>query len=309
MAPLHFEMSPWEMADLSERVKRARDFLFDTVQNLRDPALRRMVWEMLSDAKEKPARVVEPGAGRPNDPVLDKLRRPLPYDPTVAAPGAAMKSHHCYPGGWAVHTAINLKAALSLADQAEDVKKVAVDRDAIVAGMVLHDWAKLKILVWQDDHTLDDDQGIGHHCIVIAECMLRGFPPVVVHLLAGVHGGWWIKPESVRGQLRRAAQWIERDEVSSRYVIDQDLLTVESWIMRQAELSWYDVTSSAFQGVRRVVEEWHRERGMGVSLPRLRNAVLTTFDELQLWPAANARGFKSLRERLDRWIEEVSGTL
>lgn len=294
------------MAYTSGRVARARGYVFESIANVNDESLRKRVLQMLVDAQSHPALSATCGEDSVHrEWPLEKLGRPLPYDPTWAAPGAALSSHHCYPGGWAIHTALNLNAALHLADQVEHLKGIAVEKDGIIAAMALHDWAKLKLLCWSDDHTLDAEGSGGHHWMAIAECMLKGFPPGVVQLLAGAHGGWWSKPESVGSSLQSAAERIGLDPGSTEYVPSQELLTVESWIMRQAEESWYSATRRAVQEVRGVVRAWWEARALPYVFERVQNAVFSAFDELALHQEFRVCGRPSLFEKLDSWCERV----
>lgn len=305
MTTKSIEKTPWEMANDSERVALARSYVFKTVGAIANDTLRRRVEEMLLRPQRSPAVIASSGivvSRECDERVIAKLQDVLPYDPTVAAPGSNYSSHHCYPGGWAVHTALNVKAALDLADQAEMQKRVAVDRDAIVAAMALHDWAKLKLLVWDCEHFLDAFQGIGHHPLVLAECMAQEFPPRVVQLMAGAHGGWWIKPESVRESILRALNLIGVDPETSLYVTEAYVIDVEGWIMRQAELCWYDVTKGAVQEVIPLISKWREERSLPFVQLRLQNAVLTSIDELELYHTFGRYGEAGLFERLDAWL-------
>ncbi len=253
-------------------------------------------------ASLEPARLAAlPPAGEEWVKPWEKLRLPLAYDPTWAAPGAARSSHHAYPGGWAIHCAINLGAALNLSDQAVRLKGVHVDRDAVVAAMALHDWAKLKLLRWDGEHALDAEGSGGHHWMALAECMLRGFPPKVVQLLAGVHGGWWLKPETVEGSLRSAAQRIGIDLEGSAYLRRSEDLHVEEWIMRQAEESWYQATRRALQEVSGEVRAWHEDRELATPFERVSSALFSTYDELALYHDLKAYGPERMFERLDAW--------
>ena len=89
-----------------------------------------------------------------------------------AAPGSVFGGHHSYPGGLAVHEALNLESDINLADlyrrhyghtgaggmpevlpaDAPSVQPaaadVAIDQDVILAAPMWHDWAKTIVFQW-----------------------------------------------------------------------------------------------------------------------------------------------------------------
>ncbi len=323
---LRLGQTPWQMARHSARVAAARDFILNAAASIDDPLLRAHVCAMLlaaggSDSRLEAAvqgqeaasgilllssltAVTEQTAAQKVS--LAKLAAEMPYDPTWAAPGAALSSHHCYPGGWALHTALNLQAACHLMEQAERIKGVECNRDAVMAGIILHDWAKLKLLVWNADHDLDADQGGGHHVIMLAECMLRQLAPSVIRLAAGVHGGWWLQPEGVRGSIEKAAQWVNVDVVTEVYPdFDGDDLSVESWIVRQAELCWYAVTRQSVQMLEDYLVNWHAQAGIPCEYAPWRHALYAAFDELQLVQDLSHGNAERLELRLKQWTKKM----
>src|SRR5258706_12676943 len=64
----------------------------------------------------------------------------------LASPGSGWKSHHAYPGGLSVHNLEWVEVALGWSDTWEKVYGVKLDRDLVVAGLILHDWGKLWFL-------------------------------------------------------------------------------------------------------------------------------------------------------------------
>ena len=315
------------MAQHSSRVAEARDLVLDSALLVDDPLLRAHVCAMLLAAGGKDRRLeiavqdqvaasgilllsalmLNKEQNAAQKVAMAKLAADLPYDPTWAAPGAALSSHHCYPGGWVLHTALNLQAAYHLMGQAERIKGVKCNRDAVVAAIILHDWAKLKLLVWSADHRLDADQGGSHHVIMLAECMLRKLPPQVIRLAAGAHGGWWLQPEVVRGSIEKAAQWIDVDAVARGYLdCDRDDLSVESWIVRQAERSWYAVTRQSVQMLEEYLVDWHARAGIVCQYAPWRHALYATFDELQLVQELAQGNAEKLGSRLREWTEKVA---
>jgi hypothetical protein len=325
---LKFAQTPWQMAQRSDRVARARRFVLNSVLSISDEHLRGTVGAMLLAAGCQDARLEQglqstlaaprvlllsdPVAGVPHTAAqqtsVAKLAASLPYDPVWAAPGADLTSHHCYPGGWALHTALNLQAAFHLIEQARRIKGVACDTDALVAAIILHDWAKLKLLTWNAEHDLNADQGLGHHVIVLAECMLRGLAPKVVRLLAGVHSGWWLRPEGVRQAIARAAQWVSVDPVARGYLDPQrDELSIETWIARQAEVSWYTMTKQGLQTLEESLVQWHAQAELPYGYTRWRHALYASFDEFQLIQELTRGDAAQLELRLREWTAGQMG--
>jgi hypothetical protein len=171
-------------------------------------------------------------------------RLPQPY-----ATAPAGDNHHSYPGGLAVHVAVNLSSSLSLADNyrkifggtaanglAEiadapppaDKSAIAIDQDLIIAAPVWHDWAKTMLFQWNEDGTefaeiafggngkTDDYGGPGnsktpaHHMIGLAESMARKLPPAFVATQASAH----VAP--TRGNEFKVVNWIRTASIIAR---------------------------------------------------------------------------------------------
>jgi hypothetical protein len=298
--------APWELPEFSERVALARQYVYRCLDDITDISLRAMVSDMLSSVNE-PGKMLLEQCEPPTalwTYSIQKMRQVLPYDPTWAAPGAGATSHHCYPGGWAIHTALNLRTCQSLISDIRLSKNVKLNVDAILAAMILHDWAKLKLLVWNSDHSLDDDQGIGHHVIALAECMLRDFPPRVVGLLAGVHSGWWSNPDAVEKDMRKATEIVGMS-VAEAYLSDQGLQdSVEGWVVRQAERCWYDPSRRCVTVIDDKLRAYLARQGRAPkSFVRVRNVVYTIFDEMQLMQILSVEGEAALEKLLDKWLD------
>ncbi|MSP87918.1 MAG: hypothetical protein EXQ92_03760 [Alphaproteobacteria bacterium] len=121
------------------------------------------------------------------------------------SPAAGGKGHHYYPGGLPVHVLEWIDVAMGWADAYEKIYKVKkVDRDLVIAALVLLDWAK----VWYewDDKTMTvqkpqwfpqswgDDRGkakwkwMGEHgAVAYAELYVRGAPEALIVATASAH--------------------------------------------------------------------------------------------------------------------------
>ena len=337
---------PWEMVWPASRAARAKRYILAAVRKIEEEALRRAVWEMLAagagkslDGRlktgaamsvpqgashgaamnatnggggirllEEPAFLARTEGDSLMAAVAARLRRPLPYDPLLAAPAAGRKSHHCYPGGWALHTALNLRAVHSLSRAAASCKGAPVQQDYLLAAMLLHDWAKLKLLFWHEDHELDDELGSAHHLVALAEGMVRGLPPPVIKLLAGVHNGWWRRPEGVVENLEAAARLAGIDAERQGYLqADRYTAGVEGWIAHQAEASWYTCTKNAYQEIMGYIRSWHEKRALPYTPARWSHAVFAFFDEFNLLSVLAAGGEEALFAFLDDWWHNTLG--
>lgn len=298
-------LPPWDLPQYSPRIIRARAYVYDQIRKIEDEELRSAVAAMLASVQgsDRAMEIVQyPSVMTRKDCTPGKLTQRLPYDPTWAAPGAGLASHHCYPGGWVLHTALNLRAARSLMRHAVEVKGGEIQPDAIISAIILHDCAKLKLLVWRKDHSLDEDQGAGHHIIALAECIARAFPVRVVQLLAGVHSGWWQAPEAVRKGLVRAAALLNLDLAETDYALDLGLhAALDGWIVHQAEVSWYTATRNAYQSLEGPLREWYETRNLAYSFNRVRHVIHVGYDELALLETLSRRGPVCLNRMLSEW--------
>src|SRR4030042_5049573 len=55
---------------------------------------------------------------------------------------AGLSHHHCYPGGYIEHVASTANLALALCDSVEEIYRGKVNRDIVIAGVLLHDLYK-----------------------------------------------------------------------------------------------------------------------------------------------------------------------
>lgn len=126
--------------------------------------------------------------------------------PVLAAPGGNSGSHHSWPGGLAVHVAVNLRSGAALADGYRAIEGARFDADALAAAILWHDWAKAPLLRWRSDGVTADEPRIAgtgaHHVLGLAEAIRRGFAPRQVAIQACAHSA---DPASTRAWLAAAA--------------------------------------------------------------------------------------------------------
>lgn len=150
--------------------------------------------------------------------------------PLEASPGG-LSNHHCYPGGYIEHVASTANIALAICDSIENVYHGKVNRDLVIAGILLHDIFK------PITYTVNEGGGyssthlaeyMDHLSLVISELVRRGFPLDVVHIVSAHHGEYGpIRPHSVEALVCHLA-----DLTDSR--LDGEILNAARYLARRA---------------------------------------------------------------------------
>lgn len=148
--------------------------------------------------------------------------------PFFAAPGSDNAGHHRWPGGLAMHALFNARIALALARADTDQTGLHVDRDALIAAALWHDWAKTLVYQWQadgrefeevqlggqgatDDNGHPGDSRTGaHHILSLAEAMARGLTPAQVLIQACAHAA------PTAGQSYKVVNWLHAAALIAR---------------------------------------------------------------------------------------------
>ena len=169
---------------------------------------------------------------------------------------AGLSHHHYYPGGYIEHIASTANIALAICDSVEKVYHGKVNRDLVVAGVLLHDIFKPATYAvnenWSYSHTHLADY-MDHLSLVISELVRRGFPLEVVHVVAAHHGDYGpIRPHTVEALICHLA-----DLTDSR--LNGEILNAARYLARRAvggEL--FGLTSKeAFEIIHsKSVEDW-----------------------------------------------------
>lgn len=152
----------------------------------------------------------------------------LPFE---ASP-AGLSHHHCYPGGYIEHVVSTANIALAMCDSVENIYHGKVNRDLVIAGVLLHDIFKPATYTINDDGSYSPTEladYMDHLSLVISELVRRDFPLEVVHVVSAHHGNYGpIKPHTVEalichladlmdsrmnGEILSAAQYLARRSV------------------------------------------------------------------------------------------------
>jgi hypothetical protein len=202
-------LSPADMAKRSVIVQNAYKFVLDSAKTITSAKLRNEVIEILINPvptvaqqyisitarQELQIKLVANGLLKESvtaeavlPPIPANGRKPQNFD---ATPGSGYTSHHSYPGGLPVHTALNVRSSLGLYQGYLDSNDVQLDRDVILAGQLLHDLHKPWVFQWKEDgSSLPETQIAGtgaHHILGIAESIYRDLPARVIVAQASAH--------------------------------------------------------------------------------------------------------------------------
>ena len=178
---------------------------------IRDKNLRRLVLDLLENPK------FELNCKEFSGPALD------------VSP-AGLSHHHSYEGGYVEHVVSASRLALALCDCVEEVYGGKVNRDVVVAAVLLHDIFK-PVTYSLGKGGRFGSGGLGefldHNSLVIAELVRRDFPVEVVHAVAASHGEYGpIRPHSVEALVCHLA-----DLADSR--LNGEVLNAASFLTRK----------------------------------------------------------------------------
>jgi hypothetical protein len=247
-----------QIAAASPAVSRAMGELHRAIGRLRDPRLRALTRDGIErpdtcvahranltqadriDIVERLTRagLIEPAA----DPAAQARRRtgvfppvaaegsPCPRlpQPFSAAPGGDAAGHHAWPGGLALHTALNARIGRDLVRAYAAQTGAPLDADRVIAAALWHDWAKALVFQWTPDGTEteelslggtghnDDNGGPGdsrtgaHHILGLAEAMSRNLPAAQILVQACAHA------QPTDGQAYRLVNWLRAAAIIAR---------------------------------------------------------------------------------------------
>jgi 7,8-dihydroneopterin 2',3'-cyclic phosphate phosphodiesterase len=196
-----------------------------------------------------------------------KVYSGLPLDVSPAG----LSHHHGYPGGFVEHVYSSTEIALVLCNVVKKVYHGKIDRDTVVAGVVLHDIFKPLTYVARENGTYGITplgERLDHLTLIVSELVRRGFPLNLVHIVAS-HMGWQgspIGPRTVEalvvhladladsrlnGDVLRAAQFLSRESAG----IELERLTAqEAFEIVNAK------TTHGWEGVVKTIERIRRRR-------------------------------------------------
>ena len=126
---------------------------------------------------------------------------------------AGLSRHHHYIGGYVDHVESTAKIALALCDSVENVYHGKVDRDLVLAGVLLHDVFKPAMYAVGDDGKLGSTRladYLDHLSLAVVELVRRGFPLELVHIVSAHHGNYGpMKPHTVEALICHLADLMD----------------------------------------------------------------------------------------------------
>lgn len=164
------------------------------------------------------------------DPTFEINGKKHPFLPLEVAP-AGLSHHHCYAGGYIEHVVSTANIALTLCNNVEKVYHGKVNRDFVIAGILLHDIFKPTLYVATENGSysltpLADH--LDHLSIVIAELIRRDFPLEVIHAVSAHHGDYGpIRPHTLEALICHLA-----DLIDSR--LNGEILSAANYLTRKA---------------------------------------------------------------------------
>jgi hypothetical protein len=232
------QLSPQAMAEKSATVKASYDFLLKAADEIGDSGLRRTVGGILrnplptlmaryrgeGEREELRQELLAEGLLKP-EVTSAQLLPPLaglsqPPQPFVSAPGSGYMSHHAYPGGLPVHTALNVHSSLGLYKGYYDTYGFKLNRDVVLAAQLLHDLHKPWVFQWRENAASLPEYTIAgtgaHHILGIAESIYRSLPAEVVVAQASAHDNAGTPADEARlvGYIRAAAIIAGQDPIA-----------------------------------------------------------------------------------------------
>jgi putative nucleotidyltransferase with HDIG domain len=179
---------------------------------IRNEELRRKVVKLL----ENPAFEID-----------GKVYSGLPLDVSPAG----LSHHHCYPGGYIEHVVSTTNLALALCNSVEKVYHGKVNRDIVIAGILLHDIFKPVTYIVNENGSYGSTglaDYMDHLSIVIAELVRRSFPLDLVHVVSAHHGDYGpIRPHTIEALICHLA-----DLMDSR--LNGEVLNAAAYLTRKA---------------------------------------------------------------------------
>jgi hypothetical protein len=148
--------------------------------------------------------------------------------PFYAAPGGDAAGHHAWPGGLALHTALNAQIGYALVRAYGAQSRQSLDADRVVIAALWHDWAKTMVFQWTSDGSetaetslggaggADDDGKPGdsrtgaHHILGLAEAMSRGLSAGQIVVQACAHA------QPTDGEAYKIANWLRAAAIIAR---------------------------------------------------------------------------------------------
>lgn len=184
---------------------------------------------------------------------------------------AGLSRHHSYPGGFVEHVVATSKIAMALCVVVKKVYHGEVNRDLVLAGVILHDVFKSLTYRVEENGTYGMSplgERLDHLTMIVAEMIRRKFPLDLVHIVCAHHGGeagpMWprtvealichladLTDSRLNGEVLRAARYLSKKATGEQ---------LESITSKEAFEVVHSKVVGGWEGVRKTVEKIRRGR-------------------------------------------------
>lgn len=184
---------------------------------------------------------------------------------------AGLSHHHSYLGGYIEHVVATAEIALTLCDIVEKIYRGKVNRDLVLAGVLLHDIFKPLTYMEKENGTFNVSplaERMDHLTLIVSEMVRRGFPLHLVHIVCAHHGYRYgpmgprtiealachladITDSRLNGEVLRAAQYLAREAtgIELRQVTGKEAFQIV-----------HAKTMKGWEGVEKAVENMRQKR-------------------------------------------------
>jgi putative nucleotidyltransferase with HDIG domain len=126
---------------------------------------------------------------------------------------AGLSHHHCYKGGYLEHVVSTANLALAMCDSVEKIYHGKVNRDLVIAGVLLHDVFKPLAYAQNKDgsfRSTDLAEYLDHLSLATSELARRNFPLELVHIVSAHHGEYGpIRPHTIEALICNLADFAD----------------------------------------------------------------------------------------------------
>jgi hypothetical protein len=296
-----FEMSAEDMATTSAFTRRAYEAQLANVYRIQNKQIRDIVLDF----------VLKPNATAFGQAATQSW---------AASPGSGWKSHHSYPGGLAVHTMEWVEVASGWVDTYERVYGVKLDRDLVVAGLILHDWGKVWFLFDDNSGKIREPDWYpkawgakanwkwmgGHGAVLYTELIARAVPKELLFSTAAAHfDPYWAlekEGEGLNPALREAAEFAKKPAP----IVTPEERMAEWWVVTFTDEAWSFSTMVSARFAFEVLEQTAKDLGLK---PDSREAnklawfVLSRVGDFRIYDVYQKAGFR--REAAQQFVRSI----
>jgi len=151
--------------------------------------------------------------------------------PTLDVSPAGLRRHHAYSGGYVEHVVSTAEIALAICKSVEKVYHGKVNRDTLIAGILLHDAFKPVTYTINEDGSYSSSSladYMDHLTIAVSELVRKGFSLGVIHVVSAHYGDYGpIRPRTLEALICHLA-----DLTDSR--LNGDVLNAAAYLARRA---------------------------------------------------------------------------